>query len=310
MTFPRHKSRGITVRGEPYRWVVGRVDREFVQRVHVEHATSPGQRLLCVFRDRFSADGGPVPPGRVRRLIEQALARGWHPTQRGPEFVLDTCSARPARFQLDPRAAAETDLSLESWTDLDPVRSGFPWNHYQHTFARFRVWGGASEIQIGTLVADVAGDRGATPGSDRATALRCLLPQGDESADDLTYYLPGGRILRRGDAVLMYHGCCTSLDEWVGWRELLSTGQGPWNGHDPMSTAIREGDRVRLVEAEADVTLDVAEYRRLVDALEQDLRDFLDRVQAWVRRHAPGALSEPIVAAFARTLKLPAPPMP
>ncbi|MFT3769646.1 MAG: hypothetical protein QM820_29775 [Minicystis sp.] len=304
MTFPRHKSRPLVVGDQSYRWAVSPVGADFVQRLYVDPAEGPGQRLICAFE---AAHGdAAITPAQVRGVIERALAAGWDPTRKGKAFVLDPCPPRPELPVWATSAPTEEPgtLSLESWTALDPVRRGFPWEHHANTFSRFRVWGGVTDIQVGSVFAEVATDRHARPGSSREEVFGSMLPQEDEeNGDELTFYIRGGRVLRRGDTVLMDHGCCTTLDEWVGWLEFLNGGHSPWNGHDPMSSAERVEDRIRFVDSH-EVVIDLPEYARLVRGLQRDVRDFHARAAEWLDRHAPRDLQAPVLAVLARTLHL------
>ena len=312
MTFPRSKSRTLAVGQHKYRWVVSRPDRQFVQRLRVEYATAAGQQLVCAFENRLHSDVAPITPHRVRALIERALRRGWRPTIQGPPFELDPCPAPepthagfPDAWFTEPEDLT-TPLSLESWTSLDPIRRGFPWNHYSNTFGRFRIWGGCSDIQIGTIFADLVGDQEARPGSSREEALESLLRiENVDAPGEPTFYIRAGRVLKRGNTLLMEHGCCTSLDEWVEWRALVDGGESPWNGHDPMSTAVREGDRV-VFEGQRRIEVTLAEYVRLLNGLEQDTRDFALRVEQWLLHHCrKAALCDQLMIILRRTLSLP-----
>lgn len=310
MTFPRSKARGLTVAGQRYRWVVSRVDGRFQQRLYVRHEAAPGARLVCLFKERFENDAPPISPSRVRGLVERALQRGWTPAQKGADFLLDPCAPRERTFPAWATRATSPGaepLSLESWTDFDPIRRGFPWEAHIGMFARFRVWEGVTDIQLGTMFAEAARHRHAVPGGDREKVLRMLLSREDEEDEDPpTYYLSGGRVLRRGEQIVMDHGCCTTLDEWVDWRALREGGHPPWNGHDPMSSAERVGDRIRFVTGgpDEDPSVDAEEYARLVAGLEQDMRGFVKRAGQWLDRHAPEALRAPVLTALARTLHL------
>src|SRR5690242_14354841 len=132
MTFPRHRSRTIAVGGDDYRWIVSREDDKYVQRLRVEHASSPGSRLVHAFGRPPGAPPTPMTPGRVRGLIELARLRGWAPARRGPDFVIPPWP--PAGAPLSTWDTTELlpvpsngPLSLESWAMPWPVDRGFPW---------------------------------------------------------------------------------------------------------------------------------------------------------------------------------------
>lgn len=311
MTLPRGKSRTLIVGAHTYRWAVSRPDQRSVQRLRVEHATASGQQLVCAFENRLHSDAAPITPRRVRALIERALLRGWRPASEGPPFELAPCPPPdPARAVLPAAWFTEPEdptapLSLESRASLDPIRRGFPWKHHSNTSGRFRIWGGCSDIQIGTLFADLAAAQEARPGSSREEVLdRLSRIESVDAPEQPTFYIRAGRVLKRGDTVLLDHGCCTSLDEWVEWRDLLESGQSPWNGHDPESTAVLEDNRVVFV-AQRRVEVSLAEYARLAAALAQDTNDFAVRVEQWLHRHCRKAdLRDQLMAILRRTLRL------
>lgn len=307
VTFPRGKARGLMVAGQRFRWAVGRVDDRFRQHLYVELASAPGARLTCCFEDRFRNDASPITPGRVRGLVERALGRGWTPAVAGPDFVLDPCAPRDRVFPawaMRAAAPSEEPLALESWTDFDPIRRGFPWEHHVNVFGHFRVWEGMTDIQLGTLFAEAAQHRGAQPGGDRAKVLRALLPtEGEEDEGPLTYDLSGGRVLRRGAVILMDHGCCSTLSGWEEWRAFRDGEDPPWNGHDPFSSAERVGEKIRFTSGTgADEEVDAGSYARLVAGLEEDMRGCVRRAGQWLDRHAPEGLRAPVLAVLARTL--------
>lgn len=117
MTLARKGSRGITVDGVAYRWVVSPDDGYMV--LVVQMCDQPGQRLEAFFKYRdITVPGGhivgqlcSIRPGVVRAVILAALQRGWQPSVRGlrvfvfmmprrwsqsPTTVEVSCS-RPAR---------------------------------------------------------------------------------------------------------------------------------------------------------------------------------------------------------------------
>ncbi|MGW2376005.1 hypothetical protein [Kitasatospora sp. NPDC001683] len=86
-------------------------------------------------------------------------------------------------------------------------------------------------------------------------------------------------------------------------------------GHEPVSPiAERFGDTVRLtVNAEQSdspvIELSVTELRHLLAGAERDLTNFLALATDWVRQQMPEH-SDPVIAAIARVLDLPAPAVP
>ncbi|MFF7072012.1 hypothetical protein [Streptomyces pseudovenezuelae] len=109
--------------------------------------------------------------------------------------------------------------------------------------------------------------------------------------------------------VFVEPGCCSGLETWRDWLEVLDgTGCASF-GHDPFSTAERFGDTVRLTldahakDAGPTTELPVDQLRTLTTGAEQDLRDFLALAATWAEEHLP-AQAVPVTAALARALDL------
>lgn len=83
MGLARKGSRGITVGGQNFRWVLS-PDSGFMALV-AELSETPGQRLEAQLPYATSAAGDPraVTPTIVRAVIELALFEGWQPQKRG-----------------------------------------------------------------------------------------------------------------------------------------------------------------------------------------------------------------------------------
>jgi hypothetical protein len=102
VTLARKGTRHITVDEVGYRWKVLNKTTElpgigwspltFV----VEHADTPGARLVVSLPDANPASWvdfperwpGSVHPRTVAHAIRRALAQGWEPSRRGPQFLL------------------------------------------------------------------------------------------------------------------------------------------------------------------------------------------------------------------------------
>ncbi|MDT0409172.1 MULTISPECIES: hypothetical protein [Streptomyces] len=101
-------------------------------------------------------------------------------------------------------------------------------------------------------------------------------------------------------------GCCCGLEDWREWYDVLDGGPPLWWGHaarpgeDPR--AERDGDVVRLrATGGAASAVPVAEVRRLLDGVEDALRDFLADAAGWAVRTVP-AHAEALAPALARAL--------
>lgn len=81
MAIARKGSRQLIIDGVRYRWVVAPKDEAGVGII-VELAALPACRLVS-----WVDHGVLINPGLVRRAIADALAAGWRPNERGPEFV-------------------------------------------------------------------------------------------------------------------------------------------------------------------------------------------------------------------------------
>ncbi|NPC85336.1 hypothetical protein HPC49_44970 [Pyxidicoccus fallax] len=82
MALARKGTRALTVDGTRYRWVVAPDDEPGLGIV-VEAADSPGLRMVA-----WVEHGNTISPWLVREAILRALAQGWQPQARGPDFVL------------------------------------------------------------------------------------------------------------------------------------------------------------------------------------------------------------------------------
>lgn len=99
--------------------------------------------------------------------------------------------------------------------------------------------------------------------------------------------LSGGVELWIDGGPVLFHGCCVGVEHWIEWqRHARSGGPGPWNGHDPSSTAQIAGDTVTFEPSPdheaSDITAPLSEYVSMVDALEADLRAALYRARVWL----------------------------
>jgi hypothetical protein len=111
------------------------------------------------------------------------------------------------------------------------------------------------------------------------------------------------------DTVFVEPGCCSGLETWRDWLEVLDgTGYADF-GHDPSSVAERVGDTVRLTldayreESSPGIELPVDQVRMLVTGAQRDLRDFLSLAGNWAEQHLP-AHAAAVTAALARALDL------
>ncbi|WP_037617109.1 hypothetical protein [Streptomyces aureus] len=120
----------------------------------------------------------------------------------------------------------------------------------------------------------------------------------------------GLRVTDTLTGTLLVPGCCSGLEDRGDWWDVLDgDGHAAWLGHDPSPRAERHGSAVRLtVDSATDtgrrIDVPVAELRRLLTAVEEDLADFLALAARWAEEHLPDH-SERLGGALARALAPP-----
>ncbi|WP_418961521.1 hypothetical protein [Streptomyces tritici] len=174
------------------------------------------------------------------------------------------------------------------------------------------VGGAMTETEIGTAVMLVASCNDLDPGDGDERPPRPDEPLASFLHGMLTFdalYAAGGlRVTDTATGAELVPGCCSGLEEWRAWYEVLDGGGSAGFGHDPDPMAQRIGDTVRLtVDAERPdspvLELPAAELRRLLAGAERELGAFLDVAAAWASRHL-GRHAEPVTHALARALAL------
>lgn len=119
MALAKKGTRGVTVDGTRYRWVVAPNDEPGLGIV-VEAADAPGQRMVT-----WVDHGTTISPWLVREAILHALSQGWQPQARGPErvFRLDTPSIhRALRERLTSQLEGFCEAFQGRLQGLDSVR--------------------------------------------------------------------------------------------------------------------------------------------------------------------------------------------
>lgn len=129
---------------------------------------------------------------------------------------------------------------------------------------------------------------------------------------DFPRVLPGGVAVVSDERAVM-PSCCCGLEHWHDWRKFLVTGHTPWMGHDPTPLLEARDDVVHVWSdrkaraksaEEAPITFRRSAFELALDAVEQDLRDFLKPLRAWLDIHAPQASADFVskfAASFIRT---------
>ncbi|KJY24759.1 hypothetical protein VR45_40535 [Streptomyces sp. NRRL S-495] len=181
-------------------------------------------------------------------------------------------------------------------------------------FAFLPLNGELSPAEVGTAMMRIVdcndiepdGDRPPRPTDPLESFLHGLL------TFDHLYAAGGLRVTDHSTGVTFLPGCCDGLEDWRDWHVFIDAGGLLGFGHEPVSPAAeRFGDTVRLtVNAEQTgspvIELPVTELRHLLAGAERDLTAFLTLTTDWVRQQMPEH-SEPVIAALARVLDLPAP---
>ncbi|MEV5242382.1 hypothetical protein AB0K89_25260 [Streptomyces cinnamoneus] len=124
----------------------------------------------------------------------------------------------------------------------------------------------------------------------------------------------GLRVTDTATGIALSPGCCNGLDERRDWLEVIDGDGWASFGHDPSPLAERIGDVVRLtIDAEQQdspvIELPITDLRRLLADAERDLAAFLHLAIGWTALHSPD-YADPVCAALARALDLPAPAVP
>lgn len=105
--------------------------------------------------------------------------------------------------------------------------------------------------------------------------------------------LAGGLQLCIPGAEPIRPGCCAGIEAWAEfWRFSTGKGQSPWWGHDPDPCVDREGDDfvfwrsggiTKRSPDEVPIRIRAAEFRAMLQAVQQDLLDFLLLAGAWLQ---------------------------
>ncbi|MFJ4199602.1 hypothetical protein ACIP2Y_08195 [Streptomyces sviceus] len=172
--------------------------------------------------------------------------------------------------------------------------------------------GELTPAEVGTAVMRIADCNGFEPEEERepcptdqlGTFLHGLLTMPDLVANG------GFRVTDDATGtVFVEPGCCSGLETWRDWLEVLDGTGCSYFGHDPFSVAERVGDTVRLTldahakDAGPMIELPVHQLRTLVAGAQQDLRDFLSLAATWAEQSLP-AQAAAVTAALARALDL------
>lgn len=171
------------------------------------------------------------------------------------------------------------------WFDLPPE----PWPEF------VRLSRASTEAEVALLVATLCHyGRGDDEPADSAEAL----------AKTFSRILPGGFAVI-GNGQTFFPGCCCGLEMWQEWLNVVSSGQGPWTGHDPaMLIEVKDGNVSVSQEgalgsntplSEASVVFTNEQFEEAVRMAAADLEGFIVPLGEWLEKYAPsqaGSLTE------------------
>ncbi|WP_405777562.1 hypothetical protein [Streptomyces sp. NBC_01538] len=187
------------------------------------------------------------------------------------------------------------------------------WPVGEHESYGYLVLGGElTPAEVGTAVVRIADcndfepeeEHGPCPTDPLGTFLHGLLTMPD------LFAAGGFRVTDNvTDTAFVEPGCCSGLETWRDWLEVLDGTSYADFGHDPSSVAERVDGTVRLTldpygEARSPVIeLPVNQVRTLVTGAQRDLQDFLSLAGTWAEQHLP-AHATAVTAALTRALDL------
>lgn len=168
---------------------------------------------------------------------------------------------------------------------------------------------GCTPEEVGLFVATLAHPLDVEPAAGREEVVATLLAEE-------CLVVPGGlRLLDTHTGTAVVPGCCSGLEDWREWTQVL-TGGSVWLGHDP-------GPEVEVVAGELHVWQDGASKGRhdrrpelvvplvvlpdLLRTVQQDLSGFLTLLAAWTTRIGSGASGSALVEAVDRDFAVTAP---
>lgn len=228
---------------------------------------------------------------------------------------------RPIDPAFEPRLQAVAEpMRLTEWTP--------PWPMARYAPGEWIVLSGDSRPdEVGAVMAqlaryDMLPDESADEALERLGRLTApeLLRRLADAADEVALGLYGGiRAVGGGDAV--EPGCCSGLEGWREWWDMLGEDWSPWMGHDPWGWVEQRPDGIRVCSgphadssapnggAEHAVFIPADRVVPLLERVEADLNGFLDRVRDWAVALDP-AQGERVAATFDRAFQVRAPRAP
>ena len=179
-----------------------------------------------------------------------------------------------------------------------------PWEISEDKFFNARLFSGTSDAEIGSIM--MAAFSPLTDEIVKETAadtLRAFVANWEG------FVLEGGLLFKENGAVKVEPGCCCGLEDWRDWFKVANDGVNIWTGHDPESLVEKIDDRIKIwnddetKDDKYSIELTTGEFIGRLEAVERDLKDFLDRLRQWTAARAPGLENE-VVEYFAENMNI------
>jgi hypothetical protein len=142
------------------------------------------------------------------------------------------------------RDMTKLEAVVECPSDLTP----FPWRIITcHDQSFIRLWGGMSDEEVGTIIAQTILYNRIEISTDVPALLERIV-----RSENLV--LPGGiRAIDDESQLTIEPGCCCGLETWREWLNFAEGGNSPWLGHDPDPWVERKGKKLlHLVNVRAE----------------------------------------------------------
>lgn len=149
-----------------------------------------------------------------------------------------------------------------------------------------RVSGGLTSADVGTVMAVIATGVDGVADPDAMTS-----PLLQRMIETDCLIAPGGlRVHDSATGVTMNPGCCSGLETWRAWRDVID-GHVPWLGHSPSPWIEHLGQSIRIwpsggeqaapPEGASPIEITTTELPDLINTAHLQLLEFLDLVEPW-----------------------------
>ncbi|HEY8563766.1 MAG TPA: hypothetical protein VIL74_25530 [Pyrinomonadaceae bacterium] len=197
-----------------------------------------------------------------------------------------------------------SNKTIEAIVKIDSFEITAPWEVAENKFFYTRLFAGMDEAEIGSIMlASIFPLTDEMVKENAADTLRAFVD------NEEGFVLGGGLLFKENGAAKVSPGCCGGLEDWRDWFAVANGSGGIWTGHDPESL-IEKNDRLIKIWNDAEtkddefsIELMPEEFIRLLELVERDLTDFLDRLRRWTTVHATGMENE-VVDYFAKNMNI------